>query len=237
MKFTDLFIHRPVFASVISLLIFVLGLRAVTSLEVRQFPETKDTVVSVTTVYPGASSDLVKGFITTPLQQAISEADGIDYISSVSSQGRSTIEAHMKLNYDPNAAVSEIQAKVASKRNVLPAEAEDPVISSRTGGNTALMYISFSSRILNPSQINDYLVRVVQPKMQAVPGVSRAVPFGNRTYAMRIWLEPEKMAALEISADQVTAMLRANNYLSGAGNTQGEYFAVDLAATTDISHC
>ncbi|MBQ0798639.1 MAG: efflux RND transporter permease subunit [Porticoccaceae bacterium] len=236
MNFTDIFIRRPVLASVISLLILALGLRALSSLEVRQFPETRDTVVTITTSYPGASSELVKGFITTPLQQAISEADGIDYISSISSQGRSVIQAHMHLNYDPNAAVSEIQSKVGSKRNVLPEEAEDPVISSRTGGNTALMYISFSSETLSPSQINDYVVRVVQPQFQAVPGVSRAVPSGNKTYAMRIWLNPERMAALNIGAQQVTDMLKANNYLSGAGQVKGEYFAVDLSATTDIGN-
>ena len=216
MSFTDIFIRRPVLASVISLLILALGLRALSSLEVRQFPETRDTVVTITTSYPGASSELVKGFITTPLQQAISEADGIDYISSISSRGRSVIQAHMHLNYDPNAAVSEIQSKVGSKRNVLPEEAEDPVISSRTGGNTAIMYISFSSETLSLSQINDYVVRVVQPQFQAVPGVSRAVPSGNKTYAMRIWLNPERMAALNIGAQQVTDMLKANNYLSGA---------------------
>ncbi len=236
MNFTDIFIRRPVLASVISLLIMVLGLRALTSLEVRQFPETKDTVITVTTTYPGASSELVKGFITTPLQQAISEADGIDYISSISSQGRSVIQAHMRLNFDPSAAVSEIQSKVGSKRNVLPADVDDPVISSRTGGNTALMYISFSSESLTPSQIYDYLVRVVQPKFQTVPGVSRAIPFGNKTFAMRIWLDPERMAALNITAGQITTMLQNNNYLSGVGGTKGEYFAVDLAATTDIGN-
>ena len=236
MNFTDIFIRRPVLASVISLLILVLGLRALFSLEVRQFPETRDTVVTVTTTYPGASSELVKGFITTPLQQAISEADGIDYISSISSQGRSVIQARMHLNYDPNAAVSEIQSKVGSKRNVLPEEADNPVISSRTGGNTALMYISFSSETLSTAQINDYMVRVVQPKFQAVPGVSRAVPSGNKTYAMRIWLDPERMAALNIGANQVTDMLRVNNYLSGAGGVKGEYVAVDLAVTTDIGN-
>ena len=141
MKFTDIFVHRPVLASVVSLLILVVGLRSITSLEVRQYPKTQDTVVTVSTSYPGASSELVKGFITTPLQQAIAEAGGIDYLSATSTAGQSTIEAHMRLNYDPNAAVAEIQAKVASQRNVLPADAQDPVISSRTGDPTALMYL------------------------------------------------------------------------------------------------
>jgi multidrug efflux pump len=182
-SFTDLFIHRPVLASVVSLLIVVVGLRAIAALEVRQYPATQDTVVTVTTTYPGASSELVKGFITTPLQQAIAEADGIDYLSSNSTQGRSLIEARMRLNFDPNAAVAEIQAKVASQRNVLPAEADDPVISSQTGDPTALMYIAFYSETMKPSQITDYLLRVVQPKLQAVPGVGKARLIG----AWRRW--------------------------------------------------
>jgi len=234
-KFTDLFIHRPVLASVVSLLILVVGLRAIAALEVRQFPETKDTVVTVTTSYPGAGGDLIKGFITTPLQQAIAEADGIDYLSATSSQGRSVIEAHMRLNYDPNAAVAEIQAKVASQRNVLPAEAEDPVITSQTGDATALMYLSFFSDVMKPSQITDYLLRVVQPKLQAVPGVGKAQLIGNKTFAMRVWLDPRRMAALGVSAREVSDVLKANNYLSGAGATKGEYVTVELAATTDIA--
>ncbi|MGB5733340.1 MAG: efflux RND transporter permease subunit, partial [Thiohalocapsa sp.] len=143
MKFTDLFIHRPVLASVVSLLIFVLGLRAFGEMEVRQYPETQNTVVTITTAYPGASSELVKGFITTPLQQAVAEANGIDYLTATSSQGVSVIEANMRLNYDPNAAVAEIQAKVASQLNVLPEAAQNPVIDSTTGDSTALMYMAF----------------------------------------------------------------------------------------------
>ncbi len=235
MKFTDLFIHRPVLASVVSLLILVVGLRSLGLLEVRQYPETRDTVVTVTTFYPGASSELIKGFITTPLQQAIAEADGIDYLSSTSSQGRSVIEARMVLNYDPKAAVSEIQAKVASQRNVLPEEADDPVIDATTGERTALMYMAFYSDAMSPSQITDYLLRVVQPKLQAVPGVAKAELIGNKTFAMRIWLDPQRMAALGITADEVQQVLRDNNYLAGIGQTKGAHVAIDLSATTDIS--
>ena len=235
MKFTDLFVRRPVLASVVSLLILVMGLRAVTSLEVRQYPETKDTVVTVTTSYPGASSDLVKGFITTPLQQAIAEADGIDFLFAYSTQGRSRIEAHMELNYDPNAAVAEIQAKVASQRNVLPEESEDPVIDSTTGDTTALMYLAFYSNAMAPAQITDYLLRVVQPKLQSLPGVAKAELIGNKTYAMRIWLEPRRMVSLGVTADDVEQVLRANNYLAGVGQTKGDFVTVDLAATTDVS--
>jgi len=235
MKFTDLFIQRPVLASVVSLLILVVGLRSIGLLEVRQYPETQDTVVTVTTFYPGASSELVKGFITTPLQQAIAEADGIDYLSATSSQGRSVIEARMVLNYDPKAAVSEIQAKVASQRNVLPEEADDPVIDATTGERTALMYMAFYSDAMSPPQITDYLLRVVQPKLQAVPGVAKAELIGNRTFAMRIWLDPGRMAALGITAGEVQQVLRDNNYLAGIGQTKGAQVAIDLSATTDVS--
>jgi multidrug efflux pump len=236
MKFTDIFIHRPVLASVVSLLILVIGLRAIAALEVRQFPETQNTVVTVTTTYPGASADLMKGFITTPLQQAVAEADGIDFLVSTSTQGRSVIEAHMVLNHDANAAVAEIQAKVASQRNVLPAEADDPVIDSVTGDVTALMYLAFYSETLSPSQITDYLLRVVQPRLQAVPGVAKAGLIGNKTFAMRIWLQPERMAALGVTAADVRAALQANNYLAGIGETRGEYVTIDLGATTDIAN-
>jgi multidrug efflux pump len=195
MKFTDLFVERPVLASVISLLILIVGLRAIIALEVRQYPETENTVVTISTAYPGASSELVKGFITTPMQQAISEADGIDYLSSNSRQGLSTIEAHMRLNYDPNAAVAQIQAKVASQRNVLPQAAEDPVITSQTGESTALMYLALYSDSVKPAQITDYMLRVIQPKIQAIPGVGKAKMLGNKTFAMRIWLDSKRMAA------------------------------------------
>lgn len=233
MKFTDLFIRRPVLASVISLLILVLGLRAIAALELRQYPETENTVVTVTTSYPGADSELIKGFITNPLQQAIAEADGIDYLSSSSRQGSSMIEAHMRLNYDPNAAVAEIQAKVASQRNVLPAEAEDPVITSQTGEATALMYVALYSDTLAAAQLSDYILRVVQPKIQAVPGVGKAKVLGNKTFAMRIWLDPERMSALGVTATDVNEVLRVNNYLSGVGGTKGNFVKVDLRATTD----
>ncbi len=235
MKFTDLFLRRPVLASVISLLILLVGLRAIFSLEVRQYPETRNTVVTVTTTYPGASSELVKGFITTPLQQAIAEANGIDYLFARSTQGQSTIEAHMELNYDPNAAVAEIQAKVASQRNVLPDESDDPVIDSTTGETTALMYLAFYSEDMLPSQITDYLLRVVQPQLQAVPGVAKAELIGNKTFAMRIWLDPRRMVALGVTASDVRDVLRANNYLAGVGQAKGAYTAMNLTATTDLA--
>ena len=235
MKFTDTFVTRPVLASVVSLLILVLGLRSIASLEIREYPETKDTVISVSTSYPGASSELVKGFITTPLQQAIAQAEGIDYISATSRQGRSLIEAHMRLNYDANAAIADIQAKVASQRSVLPDEARDPVITSKTGSTTSLMYLAFFGDTMQPTQIADYLLRVIQPRLQSIEGVGQARLLGNSIYAMRIWLKPKRMAALGITANDITQVLRKNNYLSSVGKTKGRLISIDLGATTDVA--
>jgi len=234
MKFTDIFIHRPVLATVVSLLILLLGLRSIGLLEVRQFPLIKNTVITVTTAYPGASSELVKGFVTTPLQQAMSEANGIDYISSTSSQGLSTIEAQMRLNYDPNAAIAEIQAKVASKRGELPGEVEDPVIESTTGDRTALMYLAFFSDTIPRPQISDYVLRVVQPQLQALPGVAKARLFASQ-FAMRIWLDPQRMAALGVTGEDVVNVLRDNNYQAGIGSTKDKYVTINLTATTDVN--
>ena len=234
MRFTDIFIHRPVLATVVSLLILLLGARAAMEMEIRQYPELESTTVTVTTAYPGASSDLIKGFITTPLQQAIAEASGIDYLTSTSSQGTSTIEAKMELNYDANAALAEIQAKVASQRNVLPAEAQDPVITSTTGDSTALMYIAFYSSELEVPQISDYLTRVVQPKLQALAGVGKAELIG-RKFALRVWLDPERLAAVDMTPPEVVAKLRANNYQAAVGNTKGQYTEISMTSDTDVA--
>ena len=235
MAFTDTFVQRPVLASVISLMITLLGVRAIFSLELRQFPATESAVITVTTPYPGASSDLVKGFITTPLQQAIAEADGIDYMSASSRQGVSSIEVTMKLNYSAHDAVAEIQSKVASQRAVLPREADDPIIESKVGDPTSLMYIAFYSDGMSPQQIQDYLLRVVRPQLQALPGVAKANIFGKNGYAMRIWLDPKRMTALNVTAAEVRQVLEKNNFLVGPGATRGQYVGIDLDTTTDIN--
>ncbi|WP_296699975.1 efflux RND transporter permease subunit [Thiocapsa sp. UBA6158] len=235
MTFTDIFVHRPVLATVVSLLIFILGIRAFMDLEIRQYPETRNTVVTITTAYPGASSDLVQGFITTPLQQAIAEANGIEYLVGTSTAGLSVIEANMRLNYDPNAAVAEIQAKVASRLNVLPEAAQNPVIDSTTGDSTALMYLAFYSEEMTLPQITDYLIRVVQPQLQALEGIAKAEIFGDQTFAMRIWLDPARMASLGVSGDEVARVLAENNYLAGIGRLRGDQVQIDLSATTDVS--
>ena len=235
MRFTDLFIKRPVLAIVVSLVILIAGLQSIRSLSVRQYPRSDIAVVQVTTVYVGANADLVRGFITTPLERVIASADGIDYMESSSAQGLSTITVHLKLNYDTNAALTQIQAKLAQVRNDLPPESQAPVIDLQTADNEfAAMYLGFSSPTLDQNQITDYLTRVVQPKLSAISGVQRADILGDRTFAMRIWLKPEKMAALGISASAVRDALSKNNHLSALGQTKGSMVSVNLIANTDL---
>jgi len=235
MKFTDLFIKRPVLAIVVNLVILIAGLQAIRSLSVRQYPRSDIAVVQVTTTYVGANADLVRGFITTPLERVIASADGIDYMESSSAQGLSTISVHLKLNYDTNAALTQIQAKVAQVRNDLPPEAEAPVIELQTADDQfAAMYLGFSSADLDQNQITDYLTRVVQPKLSAVSGVQRADILGDRTFAMRIWLKPERMASLGISPSTVHDALAKNNYLSAIGSTKGSMVSVNLVANTNL---
>jgi len=235
MKFTDLFVKRPVLATVVNLVILIAGLQAVRSLSVRQYPRSDISVVQVTTVYVGANADLVRGFITTPLERVIASADGIDYIESNSAQGLSTITVHLKLNYDTNAALTQIQAKVAQVKNDLPPESQVPVIDLQTADTQfAAMYIGFSAKELDENQITDYLTRVVQPKLSAVSGVQRADILGNRTFAMRVWLKPDEMAARGVSPSDVRDALSKNNYLSALGSTKGSMVSVNLIANTDL---
>jgi multidrug efflux pump len=235
MRFTDLFIRRPILAIVVNLVILIAGLQSIRSLSVRQYPRSDIAVVTVTTAYVGANADLVRGFITTPLERVIASADGIDYIESSSAQGVSTITVHLKLNYDTNAALTQVQAKVAQVRNQLPPEAEAPVIELATADNQfASMYLGFSSDALDQNQITDYLTRVVQPRLSSIAGVQRADILGARTFAMRIWLKPEKMAAMGISPSQVRDALARNNYLSALGQTKGSAVSVNLVANTNL---
>jgi multidrug efflux pump len=232
---TDVFVRRPVLAVVVNLVIVIAGVQSIRSLAVRQYPRSDIAVVRVTTAYVGAGADLVRGFITTPLERVIAGADGIDYIESSSAQGLSTITVHLKLNHDTNAALTQIQAKVAQVRNDLPPEAEAPVIELETADNQfAAMYIGFSSDALDQSQITDYLTRAVQPKLSAVGGVQRAEILGDRTFAMRIWLKPDRMAALRIAPSHVRDALARNNYLSALGATKGSMVSVNLVANTDL---
>jgi len=235
MRITDLFIRRPVVATVVNLIILLAGYQAIHTLNVRQYPRSDIATVSISTTYVGANADLVRGFITTPLERVIASADGIDYMESASAQGVSTITVHLKLNYDTNAALTQIQAKIAQVRNDLPPEAEAPVVDLKTSDDQiASMYLSFYSNDLDPNQITDYLTRVVQPKLTAVSGVQRADILGARTFAMRIWLKPDRMAAWSISPSEVRNALAANNYLSAVGATKGSMISVNLVANTDL---
>src|SRR2546423_2809728 len=235
MRFTDLFVKRPVLAIVVNLVILIAGLQSIRALSVRQYPRSDIAVVRISTVYVGANADLVRGFITTPLERVIASADGIDYMESSSGQAVSTITVHLKVNFDTNAALTQIQAKVAQFRNDLPPEAEAPEIELETADNQfAAMYLGFSSAELDQNQITDYLTRVVQPKLSAVSGVQRADILGERTFAMRVWLKPDQMAAHGISPSALREALARNNYLSALGRTKGSMVSVNLIANTDL---
>lgn len=235
MKFTDIFIKRPVLAIVVSLLILILGIQAGSNLTVRQYPRSDISVIIINTVYVGANAELVRGFITTPIERAIASAGGIDYIESQSAMGMSTVTAHLRLNYDPLKAMTEISAKVNQVRGDLPPEAEVPAIRIEAADSQfAAAYLSFSSEILDQNQITDFLTRSIQPRLTAVAGVQKADVLGGRTFAMRIWLKPERMAALNVTPVQVRAALQANNVQAAVGQTRGTYTQVNLRADTDL---
>src|SRR6058998_3556661 len=234
-SFTDLFIKRPVLALVVSFVILIAGLQAIRTINVRQYPRSDIAAITITTVYVGADAELVRGFITTPLERAIAAADGIDYIQSQSKQGQSVITVRLKLNYDANKALSDISSKVDAIRRDLPPESEIPVLEIQSADSQqASCYLSFTSDILQPNEVTDYLVRLVQPRLTAVGGVQKADILGGRTFAMRIWMKPDRMAALNISPAQVRNMLARNNFLSAVGSTKGSLLQVNLTANTDL---
>jgi multidrug efflux pump len=232
---TDIFIRRPVLAIVVNLLILIMGVQAIRTLNVRQYPRNENASVTVTTVYVGASADLVRGFITVPLERAIAAADGIDYLESQSALSRSTIIARLKLNTDSRKALAEIASKVDQVRGDLPPDAQVPIINIESADSQfAAAYLSFSSPVLQQNEITDYLVRAIQPRLSAVDGVQRADILGGRTFAMRVWLKPDRMAALGVSPVQVRQALAANNYLAAVGQTKGSLIQVNLTANTDL---
>jgi multidrug efflux pump len=233
-KFTDIFIRRPVLATVVSLMILVLGFRAATSLPILQYPRTENAVVTVSTTYYGGDPDLVAGFITTPLENAIAQANGIDYMSSTSQSGQSTITIYLRLNYDADKAMTEINTKINSVLNQFPAGTQQPVITVAIGQTIDSMYIGFNSKVLAPNQITDYLVRAVQPKLQAVPGVQTAELLGAKKLALRAWLDPQKLSAYGLTASDISTALSQNDFISGAGATKGQMVQVNLTASTNL---
>ncbi|WED43670.1 efflux RND transporter permease subunit [Legionella cardiaca] len=236
MKFTDIFIKRPVLACVVSLLIFLFGLNSILTMQIRQYPRMDNTVITITTAYPGADANLIAGFITTPLEAAVASAEGIDYMTSSSTQSLSTITLTIKLNFDPQVAFTDVMSKVQQSLNQLPPEAQQPVIVKSSDTSTPLMYISLDSTEMTPQQITDYATRVVQPQLETVDGVAKAEILGGATYSMRIFLDPIKMAALNVSPSDVTSVLARNNFLTAAGSTKGEYVAINMTAKTDLNN-
>ncbi len=234
MKWSDIFIQKPVLSIVVSLLILLLGLRAVSSLPVSQFPKTENAVVTITTAYYGADPETIAGFITQPLEGAIAQAQGIDYMSSTSVSGLSTIVATLRLNYNANAALTQINTQITSVRNQLPPQAQASVLTVAVGQSTAAMYFGFVSDVLPNNSITDYLLRVVKPKLDSVQGVQTAEILGGRKFALRAWLDQNKMAGLGIGAGDVYKALAANNVLSTVGSTKGQMVSVDLVAGTDL---
>ena len=235
MSFTDIFIRRPVLALVVSLLILLIGLRAMMGLPIRQFPKLSNTTITITTIYPGASPDLMQGFIATPMAQAVATAEGIDYLISNSVQGTSTITAYIRLDFDPDQALTEVMAKVQQVKYLLPTGAQDPIITKATGQTTAVMYIGFSSDELSSAAISDYLTRVVQPLLVTVPGVASADILGGQVFAMRLWLDPVRMAARGITASDVSAAIQANNYQSAPGQAKGYFTVTNVSANTGLT--
>lgn len=236
MKFTDLFIKRPVLSIVVSMLIFLFGINSIYKMQIRQYPKMENTVITIMTGYPGADAELIAGFITTPLESAVASAEGIDYMTSSSQQGLSTITLNIKLNFDPQIAFTDVMSKVQQTLNQLPKESQQPVILKKSGSSTALMYISLDSKDMTPQQITDYATRVVQPQLQTVDGVAKADILGGQTYSMRIFMNPIKMAALNVTPADVSAVLASNNFLTAAGSTKSEYVAINVTAKTDLNN-
>ena len=236
MKFTDTFIKRPILAISLSLLIVLLGLQALTKMQVREYPNMTNTVVTVSTSYYGANADLIQGFITQPIEQAIAQADNIDFMSSQSFMGNSMITVNMKLNTDPSGAVADILAKVNSVRSQLPSEAEDPTIDVSTGSSTSVIYISFSSKVLNSSQITDYLERVIKPQLFSINGVAKVNLYGGTKFALRIWLDPERMAGFGLNTSEVVQILQANNIQSASGQAMGYYTLFNGNSETQVEN-
>jgi len=233
MSFTELFIRRPVLSMVVSLLILLLGAQGLMSLQVRQYPEVEETTITITTTYTGASADLMQGFISTPIAKAVSSAEGVDYVTSQSRLGLSTVSVRMRLNTDPNAALTEVTAKVQTVRAQLPQDAEDPVIMKGTGQTFALMYLTFASSEMNPEQVSEFLTRVVQPRFATLDGVGSAEILGGRDFSMRVWIDPVRLAARGVTAGDVVAAVRSNNFLAAPGKTQNEFvaYALEMQAT------
>ncbi len=234
MPFTDLFIKKPALAIVVNIAILMAGIIAIMQLPIRQYPAIEAATISVTTAYPGATPELMQGFVTTPIAQSVATATGVEYLSSETVQGLSTINARLKLNADSNQAMTEIMAKINEVRFRIPAEATDPVIRKTSGEGTAIMYVGFSSETLSIPQITDYLNRAILPRLASVEGVGSTDLIGSQELSIRLWLNPLRMAALDLTASDISDALRDNNVQAAPGKIEGSYIATNLKADTDI---
>ena len=234
MNFSEAFIRRPVLSSVVAFFLILLGIQGITSMSIREYPKVDEAVITVTTVYPGASSDVLQGFITSTIQKAVSSAEGVDYVTSTSTLGLSTVSVHMRLNADPDKALTEVIAKVQQVRGQLPEDARDPVIQKGTGFTFALMYIAARSANMNPQQLTEYLTRVIQPRFATVEGVADAQILGAQEFAMRVWIDPVAMAARKVTATDILGAIQSANFLSAPGSTKNEYYAYSIEAKTTL---
>lgn len=235
MNFTDLFIRRPVFTIVLSLLILFVGIRAYFELPVRQYPNIDASVISVSTDYPGASAKLIEGFVTTPLENALSSVQGVDFMESSSDQGSSSIKLHFFIGYNLNTAIADVSNAVSSVRSRLPKDVKDPVINKNDPNAQPTIFLAFSSNSVNSQTITDYLIRSVQPQLQTLPGVGQAIIFGRREYAMRLMLDPKRMAAQNITASDVIHGINANNVQAAPGQLQSPLLQLNVNAKTGLN--
>ena len=234
MHFSEIFIRRPVLSTVLAALITFLGLASVANLPVRQYPEVEESVITITTVYPGAAPDLIQGFVTSPIAAAVSTTENMDYITSQSRPSASVVTVQMKLGADPDIALTEVMSKVQQVRGQLPQDTEDPVIAKGTGRTFALMYLAARNPNMTPEQLNEYLARVIRPRVTNIDGVAQMEILGGQTYAMRIWLDPLKLSARGVTASEVLAAIRSSNFLSAPGKTENEYFSYSLTLDSTI---
>ncbi len=234
MNFSEIFIRRPVLSIVVSLLILLLGYQGMQSMQIRQYPEVEETVITVATAYPGASADVIQGFITTPIAKAVSSTENIDYVTASSAQGSSSVQVRLRLGADPDKALSEVISKTQQVRRFLPTDAEDSIITKGTGQNFAIMYLAFSSDRMKPREITEYLTRVIQPRLATVEGVADAQILGGQNFAMRIWLDPVRMASRNLTAGDVATAVRNSNFVASPGKTENEYVAVAVEADTTL---
>ncbi|GFO83328.1 MAG: hypothetical protein A49_29550 [Methyloceanibacter sp.] len=236
MSFTDIFVKRPVLATVVSLLILIVGAQAGLKLPVRQYPELSNTTITIITTYPGANADLIQGFITVPIQQAVASAEGVDTLVASSTQNVSTVTLNLRLDADPDRAMTDVLSKLAQVKSILPREANDSIVTKKTGEGYALLYLSFNSKVMNSSQISDYLQRVIQPRLQTIEGVAQAEMLGGQVFSMRIWLDPDRMAALGVTPLDVRKALADNNFTSAPGQVKGDFIQTNIDAKTSLDN-